>query len=322
MRHIITGGSGFVGSTLARLLATRGAEIVNFDLVPPANHLDRPHMAVIQGDVTRSEDLERLALRSDDVVYHLAARQFGGSLPARGRCQWFSDVNVIGTRNLLRAMRVAGARRLVYFSTDMTYGIPTVCPVPPTHVQIPVGPYGHSKLAAERHIRDAGISATIFRPRLITGPGRLGILAQLFRLIRAGLPVPMIGSGNNRYQMVGVEDCARAAILAVEKNCPPGPFNLGSKSPPTTRNLLREVILHAGTRSFLVPMPATLLKSVLSLLDRSGFTLLYPEQFRIANLDILLDTTETERVLGWQPLLTDIEMMNAAYDTFNARVVD
>jgi len=322
MRHIITGGSGFVGSALTRLLAARGAEIVNFDLVPPANQLDLRHMDVIQGDVTRSEDLERLALRSDDVVYHLAARQFAGSLPARGRCQWFRDVNVIGTRNVLGAMRVAGARHLVYFSTDMTYGIPTACPVPPTHPQNPLGPYGRSKLAAEKHIRDAGICATIFRPRLITGPGRLGILAQLFRLIRVGLPVPMIGSGNNRYQMVGVEDCARAAILAVEKNCPRGPYNLGSNAPPTTRKLLSEIIRHAGTRSFLVPMPAALLKYVLSLLDMSGFTLLYPEQFRIADLDILLDTTETERVLGWQPLLTDIEMMNAAYDTFNARIVD
>jgi nucleoside-diphosphate-sugar epimerase len=64
-------------------------------------------------------------------------------------------------------------------------------------------------MRAEALIRAAsaeGIDATIFRPRLITGPGRLGILERLFRLIRAGLPVPLIGGGNNRYQMVSVQD--------------------------------------------------------------------------------------------------------------------
>jgi dTDP-glucose 4,6-dehydratase len=66
-------------------------------------------------------------------------------------------------------MLVAGARYLVFFSTDMTYGIPTVFPVSPSHPQNPLGPYGRSKLEAERRIMIAargGISATIFRPRL------------------------------------------------------------------------------------------------------------------------------------------------------------
>ena len=63
----------------------------------------------------------------------------------------------------------------------------------------------------------------------------------------------MIGSGKNRYQMVGVDDCARAAILAVEKDCPPGPFNLGSSTPPTTRQLLLSIISSARSRSILIP---------------------------------------------------------------------
>ena len=87
----------------------------------------------------------------------------------------------------------------------MTYGTPKTCPVPPDHPQNPLGPYGRSKYAAEKILlATESIRATIFRPRLITGPGRLGILGKLFTLIKAGLPVPMIGSGTNRYQMVGV----------------------------------------------------------------------------------------------------------------------
>ena len=155
-----------------------------------------------------------------------------------------------------------------------------------------------------------------FAQELITGPGRLGVLQYLFRLVRAGLPVPMIGAGRNRYQMVGVGDCARAAVRAVELGCPSGPFNLGSANPPSTRDLLQSVIAHARSRSFLLPMPPGSIKGLLSGLDHCGWTLLYPEQFLIADLDIVLDTTDTEAVLGWTPEKDDTSMMIAAYDAF------
>jgi len=318
MRHVITGGCGFTGQALTKFLLARHSEVVVFDLVEPTSA--RPNqMQFIQGDVREPRALQRLDLRETDIVYHLAARQFAGSVPKRGRDDWFAEVNVAGTENVLATMRRTGAHQLVFFSTDMTYGLPHACPVPPNHPQAPLGPYGRGKLEAERRIISAareGIRGAIFRPRLITGPGRLGILQQLFKLIRAGLPVPMIGSGQNRYQMVAVDDCARAAIRAVELNCPPGPFNLGSATPPSTRDLLQAIISHAKTRSFLVPTPAPAVKVLLALLDSCGLTLLYPEQFLIADADILLDTSETERVLGWKPEKSDISMMIAAYDSF------
>lgn len=321
MRHIITGGAGFTGQCLARLLGQRDEEVILFDLeqARPAGHA-----ACVIGDVTRAADLDRIGLQPDDVVYHLAARQFSTQVPRSGRSEWFDEVNVAGTREVVAAMRRSGAKQFVFFSTDMTYGIPEQTPVPPDHPQRPLGPYGTSKLQAEQIIRraqadlahDGGFAATIFRPRLITGPGRLGILAKLFRLIRAGLPVPMIGSGRNRYQMISVEDCSRAAMRAVELGCPTGPFNLGSATPPTTRELLEAVIKHAGSRSFVLPLPAAPLKTTLAVLDRLGATLLYPEQFLIADQDILLDTADTKAVLGWQPATDDIVAMIAAYDAF------
>jgi dTDP-glucose 4,6-dehydratase len=111
----------------------------------------------------------------------------------------------------------------------------------------------------------------------------------------------MIGSGTNRYQMVGVGDCARAAILAMAAGCPSGPFNLGSAEPPTTRELLQKIIEHAKSHSRLIPLPAGLLKPVLGAMDAVGLTLLFPEQFGIADIDILLDKGETRRVIGWRP---------------------
>ncbi len=319
MRHVVTGGSGFTGTALIRMLLDRGAEVVNFDLRPPDDPAIQRSAAFITGDVTNPADLTRLHFQPDDVVYHLAARQFADAVPRRGRDAWFHAVNVVGTRNVTAAMAVAGARRLVFFSTDMTYGRPETCPVPVHHSQRPLGPYGRTKVAAEQIIRTTpGLQATIFRPRLITGPGRLGILGKLFRLIRRGLPVPMIGAGDNRYQMVGVDDCARAALLAVDADCPNATFNLGSAAPPTTRELLRGIIDHAGSRSVLLPISARLLKPLLAALDRMGLTLLYPEQFGIADIDILLDTVDTRQALGWRPLRSDLEMMIAAYDAFVA----
>lgn len=74
-----------------------------------------------------------------------------------------------------------------------------------------------SKLATERlaeEYRAKGFKISIFRPRLIIGPGRLGILVKLFKLIDLNLPVPMIGGGNNPYQFISVFDCASACVAA------------------------------------------------------------------------------------------------------------
>lgn len=320
MRHVITGGSGFLGKALARQLLAAGCKVVIFDKVPPDASLMLPELSFVQGDVTKQSDFRKLGLSSDDVVYHLAARQFGSGVPRVNRGNWFDEVNFGGTDNLVREMVRGGARKVVYFSTDMTYGLPLSCPVAPDHIQNPIGPYGASKLKAEVALRDcADIDATIFRPRLITGPGRLGILGTLFKLIQKGFPVPMIGSGRNRYQMVGVEDCARAAVLAANSGCPPGPFNLGSEAPPSTRDLLQQVITHAKSRSRLVPLPALPVKALLAVLDQIGTTVLHPEQFRIADVDFLLDTSSTRNVLGWSPRSDDIAMMKSAYDFFLRR---
>lgn len=315
MRHVITGGSGFTGTYLARALIARGERPIIADIVEPASLEGTAEF--IPCDVRQPEDLKKLNLGKDDVVYHLAARQFHLKVPHRGRDDWFADLNTRGTRCLLEAMRAGFAKRMIFFSTDMTYGVPDQTPISESHAQRPIGPYGKSKLAAEQLINQAhldfGLHATIFRPRLISGTGRLGVLSKLFRLIKLGLPVPMIGSGKNRYQMVSVEDCVTAALKAVSLGCPPGPFNLGSSNPPTVRELLERVITRVGSRSIVIPTPALVMQPLLSVLDQLGLTLLYPEQFVIANLDYVLDTGNARKVLAWTAEKGDIEILYEAY---------
>ncbi len=318
MRHIVIGSSGFVGQRLVQALRAAGEPVVAFSRTPAPDGGDAG--LFVAGDLCQPEDLDRLGLRPDDVVHHLAARHFGNGVPRHDRDAWFDAVNVGGTRTLLAAMRAAGVRKMVFFSTDMTYGLPQRLPVTPDHPQRPLGPYGRSKLEAEglilQAVREEGLQASIFRPRLISGPGRLGTLATLFGLIRRGLPVPMIGSGRNRYQMISVEDCVRAAVRAVEAGCPTGPFNLGSEAPKTARALLGAVIRHAGSRSILIPTPARLVTATLALLDRAGHPLMYPEQYLSADADFVFDTSATRQQLGWRAEDDDVDVMIAAYEAF------
>ena len=316
MRYIVTGGSGFTGVYLCRALAKRGKQVAVFDLNPPPADL-QDLVDFVQGDVRSADDLARLRLAPGDVVFHLAARQFYGAVPRLGRDAWFADVNVGGTQAAVDAMRKGGATDVVFFSTDMTYGRPQCTPVPEDHPQNPIGPYGKSKKRAEEILLAArdkdGLRSTIFRPRLISGAGRLGILVKLFDLVRRGLPVPMIGAGKNRYQMVAVEDCVQAAICAVEKELPAGPFNLGSHAPPTVRELLEDLIKRAGSKSILVPAPAGAVQAVLRAMDALGMTLLYPEQFAIANIDYVLDTSKASEELQWTPTRNDADIIFDAY---------
>jgi len=130
--------------------------------------------------------------------------------------------------------------------------------------------------------------------------------------------VPLIGSGQNRYQFISVFDCASAAVCAARKGAPNGEYNLGSRDPPTVREMLRSLIRHAGSRSVLVPTPATPLKLALRFLDRINLPLLVPEQFEIADADYVVDIENTCRDLDWEPQHRDLGMMIEAYDRFVA----
>jgi nucleoside-diphosphate-sugar epimerase len=316
VRHVVIGSEGFVGRRLTAALRAEGRAVVGFSrsAAGPGD---------VAGDLRRPDDLRRLELGPDDVVYLLAANTMAGGPPRRDAERWYAEVNVDGTAGVLAAMRAGGAGRLVFFSTDMTYGRPLRLPVTPDHPQNPLGPYGRTKLAAERLIfaacADGGLSATVFRPRLIVGPGRLGALGVLFRFIRAGLPAPMIGGGGNRYQMVSVNDCVRAAVAAVDAGCPVGAFNLGSDNPRPMRDIVKAIIRRAGTRSFPLPTPAFAVKAALRALDAIGLTVLQPEQVAAADADFVLSTAETTAALGWRPQDDDLAAVLSAYDDFAAR---
>ncbi|WP_066566345.1 NAD(P)-dependent oxidoreductase [Snodgrassella sp. CFCC 13594] len=93
MRHIITGGSGFTGRVLAKKLIEKGELVVNFDLKNYEDIVLKEKTQFIQGDICSIADIQQIQLQSDDVVYHLAARQFADAVPER-----------IGRNGFLRSM--------------------------------------------------------------------------------------------------------------------------------------------------------------------------------------------------------------------------
>ncbi|MEL6374378.1 MAG: NAD(P)-dependent oxidoreductase [Pseudomonadota bacterium] len=319
-RHVIIGGDGFVGAQLAQDLVERGADVVVADITN-SGHDVYGQARFIEVDVTAPDSLKALGLKADDVVYNMSAKMLSPLQARAKRHDFFWPVNYHGTAHILEAMAAAGAHRLVHFTTDMVYGHALQVPVREDHRAAPLGEYGLSKLESEKLVetyRAKGMAISVFRPRLIIGPGRLGILTKLFKLIDLNLPVPMIGAGRNAYQFISVFDCASAARLAAEAGLPNEAYNLGSDDPPPVRTLLRDLIAHAGSRSLVLPTPAWLVKRTLDGLDLVNMPLMDPEQYLIADEYCVLDTSKAKRDLGWAPQHDDTSMLKSAYDGYRA----
>lgn len=320
MKHVVVGGGGFLGRHLIDALHHRGEEVAIVDNAPlvGSKFLESQY---IECDISNVCQMNDITFHQDSVIYHLAAKQYHLGAPSRRRRKdYFNQVNFCGTRNVLDMARRSNITRIVYFSTDMVYGYPQRIPIKETHERAPLGEYGKSKLLAEdlcQKFNDSQFgSVSVFRPRLISGPGRLGIFEKLFHLIKLNLPVPMIGSGTNCYQMVSVLDCVEAILLAVDKGVPHGYFNLGSFDPPDVRTLIQTLIDKVNSKSVVLRTPAKQLKMVLDILDRLSLPLLYPEQYLIADRNCLLDTSATQKVLGWRPAFSDIDMIISAYNAY------
>lgn len=319
MKYWIFGGCGFVGVQLTNTLRNHGENVLVCDVAASSN-MDLSYKV----DICDKRTLKCLPINKEDIVVNLAANQYHTKVP-KDRERFFFSVNTEGTANLLEVIYDKGCRNYIMFSTDMTYGRPIYLPVDCNHPQKPFGPYGRSKCAAEqicRKYREKGMNITIFRPRMIMGPGRAGILLKLFKLIDCNIPVPVVGSGKNHYQMISVFDCVSAVQCAIKKGIPNKEYNLGSESAPDVKTLLKSVIRNAGKHSIIIPTPGVLVKLTLRLLDNIGLTMMYPEQFMIADEEYILDITETKTDLGWQPKYNDADMLMEAYDNYKIKQLE
>ena len=312
---ILIGSEGFTGQYTKDSLIKLNYSVLSVD------QFNINESNFIRCDIRNKNEVRKLPIGGNTIVINLAARQYHENVPKRkDRKVFFFETNYIGTKNLLEVMVEKQCKNLIYFTTDMVYGKPQNIPVNEEHVRKPFGPYGISKVNSENlcdeYREKEHINITIFRPRMIMGPGRIGVLKKLFRLIELNLPVPMIGNGENYYQMIAVFDCVQAIKRAIEKNIPNENFNLGSKNPPSVKNLLKRLISEVNSKSVLLPIPGKLVKYVLNILDIINIPIMYPEQFMIADENYLLDINKAKKILEWEPQYSDQDMIVQAYQYY------
>lgn len=323
MRYIVIGGSGFVGSyTIKELIKSmnektiENRKIICIDIVENEEIKKLKEVEFINIDIAKNFNF---LFYESDVVVHLAARAYANCNGIRNLEKYFMEVNFFGTKNILEKMKEGNCKNLIYFSSDMVYGYPKYIPLDSNHSRNPLGEYGKSKKEAEDLIfeyRKKGINATIFRPRMIVGAGRLGILIKLFKLIDSNFPIPLIGNGNNCYQMISVNDCASAIIKACINKFPNKELNLGSNNPPSIKELLNNLIKCTKSKSFLIPINGRFIKFILQVLQIFKINLMYKEQYAIADKEYILDTKETKNILDWEPKYSDAAMMLSAYEEY------
>ena len=144
-----------------------------------------------------------------------------------------ADINIQGTRNVLQASLEAGVPRVVYVSSTAVYGTPEKYPLEETDPLTAVDAYGHSKVAAEQiclEYRQKGLCVPIVRAGTFIGTGRLGVFQILYDWVLHGKRIPMIGNGQNRYQLLEVSDLVEAMYLTatVPADTANETFNVGA----------------------------------------------------------------------------------------------
>jgi UDP-glucose 4-epimerase len=251
---LVTGGAGFIGSHLVERLVARGDRVSVLDDLRTA-HL--PNLAAvadrieqIQGDCAAA----RLLLRREpfDTVFHLAAPAYVP--PSVDDPIGDLRANVEQTLLLLEALRALDRRpRLVHVSSAAVYGQPEAQPIPETAPPAPVSPYGVDKFAAEEHVRVAarlhGIPAVVLRYFPVYGPRqRKQVVYDLInKVVASPGRIEVFGTGEERRDLVFVDDVARATILASERAPATGDaYNVGSGTDVTIAQVVDAVCAALG----------------------------------------------------------------------------
>lgn len=258
MKLLLTGGAGYIGSACARRLIEAGHSVAVFD------NLSLGHRAAIDrraeffyGDLLEPSEIDSAVSHfQPDVVMHFAALALvGESMRDPGK---YFKINVNGGNNLLMAMVKGGVKRLVFSSTCATYGVPERLPISEDMRQLPVNPYGESKLMFERMIRwfgeIHGLSYAVFRYFNAAGAwGHLGehhepethLIPNVFRVLQGrkeelevfgnDYPTP---DGTCLRDFIHIRDLAEAHLLAAASSVS-GFFNLGTGAPTSVLEVVR-----------------------------------------------------------------------------------
>jgi UDP-glucose 4-epimerase len=273
VRALVTGGAGFIGSTLVdRLLAEGHSVDVVDDLstgslanLSAARTNPNHQFTFHQLDIRTADVIDLMARRQPEVVFHLAAQ--ADVRVSVARPVYDAQINIIGSLQVLEGARAAGARKVVFASSGGTiYGDPDPAdlPVKESHPQRPVSPYGVAKkvvgdyLYAYRELHSLEFTAlalaNVFGPRQ-DPHGEAGVVAIWARRLLAGEPCTIFGDGTQTRDFVYVDDVVDAFARAAERGS--GLIvNVGTGVETSVNRLYDTMAAAAGVASRAILAPA------------------------------------------------------------------
>ena len=325
MKCFLTGATGFLGSHVARQLLARGAELRL--LVRPSSRLDNiADLAAehITGDL-RDPDSLKQGMEGCEFVFHVAADYRLWSL----NHQELYDSNVEGTRNILRAARECGVRRVIYTSSVATMGFGNngrlTDEKSPVTLANMIGDYKRSKFMAEQWVLEAGRSGqNVVMVNPTTPVGERDIKPTpsgqiILDFLRRKFPA-YVDTGLN---LVDAVDCAEGHLLAMEKAQPGERYILGGEN-LTLKQILDKLAAITGLPSPKIKLPYSValatgvVDTVVTGKIRKREPRVTIDAVRMGRKKMFVTSAKAERELGWNPRPVD-ESLRRAVDWFRAR---
>ena len=313
MKILVTGGAGFIGSSVVRLAVSRGHQVVNLDALTYAACLDNvasvsdsPLYAFVQADIRDRAALDRVfADHHPDVVMHLAAESHvDRSIDGPGD---FIETNITGTYNMLEAARsywVGKGKpdgfRFHHISTDEVYGsLPADKSVQFTEdtPYDPRSPYSASKASSDHLVRawheTYGLPVVLTNCSNNYGPYHFPekLIPVIILNALAGKDLPIYGDGSNIRDWLFVEDHADALLLVVEKGKLGRSYNIGGENERTNLELVKT--LCAILDDLRPKASGSYADQITFVTDRPGHDARYA-----------IDPTRIREELGWRPSVT------------------
>lgn len=310
-KYFITGGAGFLGINLVRFLLERGHEVVSYDFADFDYEDVKNKVTVIKEDIRHKEILKK-AMEGSEIVVHSAA-----ALPLYSKENIFST-DVDGTRNVLQSAYENGVKRVIQISSTAVYGIPDHHPLVEEDKLVGVGPYGEAKILAEEicfEFREKGMCVPVIRPKSFIGPERLGVFALFYDWAKDGKGFPMIGNGNNRYQLLDVYDLCEAIYLCATLNekIANDTFNIGAEEFTTMREDYQAVLDVAGFGKKIKGFPAAPMIWALRILEKMHLSPLYKWVYETASKDSFVSIEKAKKVLGYKPIYSNKDALLRNY---------
>ena len=295
MRMLITGVHGFVGSNLVLSLKDDNT-IYGLDIIAPEKE------GVVK---TYSwDDLDNGLIPETDAIIHLAGKAH--DTKNQTEAEVYFKVNTGLTQKISDYFLKSSAKKLIFFSTakaaaDKVDGILTEDVVPS-----PKGPYGESKIAAEKYIQEHLVDdkqVYILRPCMIHGPGNKGNLNLLYNVVRKGIPWPL-GAFENRRTFTSIDNLCFVIDGLLSKDVPSGIYNMGDDEALSTNELIEEICKSLGKKAHIWRLPKGLMNGV----AKVGGWLhlpLNPERLRKLTENYISSNAKIKKALGVEKMPVD-----------------